>query len=107
MLDAHALNARQFAIPDLTAMLVFPEPSSPNRARPINVVQSSNRTSSRPDATPGVDPYADGSDPFQWLNPAAFTRVAITAASRQTVRPGNIGQKSFAAQIVENRRPQF
>lgn len=59
----------------------------------INLVQSSNRDGSRPDYISG-DPYADRSDRFQWLNPAAFAQVPTSRASGQTIRPGNVGKNA-------------
>jgi hypothetical protein len=59
----------------------------------LDVVQRSNRDSSRPDYI-GGDPYAKG-DRFQFLNPRAFALVPTSRASGQTVRPGNVGKNAF------------
>jgi hypothetical protein len=63
---------------------------------PLNITQSSNRPSSRPDYAGGAV-YADGTDRFQWLNPQAFTAVPIPAASGGTIRPGNVGKNWLRA----------
>lgn len=59
----------------------------------FNVVQASNRDSSRPDYV-GGNPYAQG-DRFQFLNPAAFALVPTSRASGQTIRSGNIGKNTL------------
>ncbi len=59
----------------------------------FNVVQPSNRDSSRPDFV-GGNPYATG-DRFQFLNPAAFAQVPVVRASGQTSRPGNVGKNAL------------
>lgn len=59
----------------------------------VDVVQSSNRPSSRPDYI-GGDPYVRG-ERFRFLNPAAFALVPTSRASGQTIRPGNVGKNAF------------
>jgi hypothetical protein len=59
---------------------------------PLIITQSSSLTSSRPDYIGGQAVFGNWRDTLQYLNPAAFQRVAIGARSGATVRPGNIGQ---------------
>lgn len=61
----------------------------------FDVIQRSNRDSSRPDYI-GGKPYAVG-DRFQHLNPGAFALVPTSRASGQTIRPGNVGKNAFRA----------
>src|SRR5262245_23161698 len=63
---------------------------------PLNIVQSSNLDSSRPDYI-GGDPYLHTSEPTQYLNRAAFRLVPTSQASGQTIRPGNVGKNSLRA----------
>jgi len=59
----------------------------------LDVVQSSNRPSSRPDYI-GGNAYVKG-ERFRFLNAAAFALVPTSKASGQTVRPGNVGKNAF------------
>ena len=59
---------------------------------PLIITQSSSLTSSRPDYIGGQAVLGNWRDTLQYLNPAAFQRVAIGARSGATLRPGNIGQ---------------
>lgn len=52
----------------------------------LNVLQSSNRPSSRPDYN-GGNVYASTADRFPWLNRDAFSLVPAPAASGATIRP--------------------
>ncbi|MFN7919681.1 MAG: carboxypeptidase regulatory-like domain-containing protein [Bryobacteraceae bacterium] len=63
---------------------------------PLNILESSNRPSSRPDYAGGAV-YADRSDRYQWLNARAFAQVPIVAASGGTIRPGNVGKNWLRA----------
>lgn len=71
---------------------------------------SSSYPADRPDVTPGVNPYLQNSGQTRkFLNPAAFTRVPIVAASRAQARGGNLhrfeisgpGQITFDATIAK------
>jgi hypothetical protein len=67
----------------------------------LNVLQSSNRPSSRPDYL-GGDAYAGGSDRFLWLNRAVFAQVPTGAASGATLRPGNLGRNALRSPGLVN-----
>jgi hypothetical protein len=60
----------------------------------LNVTQSSNRGSGRPDYI-GGDAYLHTADRFQFLNRAAFANVPVGPASGGTVRPGNLGKHTL------------
>jgi len=60
----------------------------------LNITQSSNRGSSRPDYI-GGNAYVDSADRFQYLNPAAFARVPVGQASGGTLRPGSSGKNAY------------
>lgn len=60
----------------------------------LNVTQSSNRGSSRPDYI-GGDVYLNNGNPYQFLNRAAFALVPVGSASGGTIRPGNVGKNAF------------
>src|SRR5262245_9815536 len=68
---------------------------------PINVTQSSAYSSSRPDYN-GADPILRGSNPFLYLNPAAFTQVPIVPASGAPIRSGNVGKNAFRGPGIWN-----
>jgi len=59
----------------------------------INVVQPSGYLQSRPDYA-GGDPYMNGANRFQYLNPAAFARVPVVT-SNIPIRPGNLGKNAL------------
>jgi hypothetical protein len=67
----------------------------------LNVTQSSNRGSSRPDYI-GGDVYLNTGNRFQYLSRAAFATVPIGAASGGTVRPGNVGKNAFLSPARKN-----
>ena len=60
----------------------------------LNVTQSSNRGSGRPDYI-GGEVYLDTGNRFQYLNRAAFATVPVGPASGGTIRPGNVGKNAF------------
>jgi hypothetical protein len=61
----------------------------------LNITQTSSREFSRPDYA-GGDPYLHPSSiTGLYLNLAAFTRVPVSSASGQTIRPGNVGRNSL------------
>lgn len=63
---------------------------------PLNITQSTTHTSSRPNYI-GGDPYtADANATLQYLNKAAFARVAIGAGGAP-VTPGNVGRNALRA----------
>ena len=61
----------------------------------LTITQPSGLPNSRPDVVPGVDlviaNWKDTCDPTgcNYLNPAAFVRVPVVAATNATIRPGN------------------
>ncbi len=65
-----------------------------NSGSALNVTQSSNRGSSRPDYV-GGDAYLNTGNRYQFLNRAAFALVPIGPASGGTLRPGNVGKSAF------------
>jgi hypothetical protein len=67
----------------------------------LNVLQSSNRPSSRPDYN-GGNPYASTGDRFLWLDRNAFTLVPMPAASGATIRPGNLGRNALRSPGLVN-----
>lgn len=67
----------------------------------LNVTQSSNRGSSRPDYV-GGDAYLNTGNRFQYLNRAAFALVPIGPASGGTLRPGNVGKNAFLSPSRKN-----
>jgi hypothetical protein len=72
---------------------------------PLLVTQSSARSGSRPDvvdAASAVNKACCGPGNLQYLNPAAFALVPINAVSRQTVRPGNVGNGQFRGPNYRN-----
>ncbi|HWB83221.1 MAG TPA: TonB-dependent receptor [Bryobacteraceae bacterium] len=60
----------------------------------LDIEQSSNRPFSRPDYI-GGDALSNGSDRFQYLNPAAFAMVPVGKASGWTLYPGSVGKNSL------------
>lgn len=64
---------------------------------------ASTYPASRPDAT-GASPYLSGyeSGVHQFLNPAAFARIAISPASGAQVRPGNLGRDAIVTPGLNN-----
>lgn len=60
----------------------------------FQVSQSNPRPGQRADYI-GGSPYANGADPLQFLNTAAFARVPVVAVSGQTARPGTLGKNSL------------
>ena len=72
---------------------------------PLLITQSSARSASRPDVTdPGnaVNKECCDSGNLQYLNPATFAVVPINPVSRQTVRPGNVGNGQFRGPNYRN-----
>jgi hypothetical protein len=64
---------------------------------PLNVTDSSSTyAASRPDLVPGVTAInSNYRDTLQYLNPAAFARIPIVAASGAQARPGNLKRNEF------------
>jgi len=62
---------------------------------PIDIVQPTARPASRPDLLDFKGAILN--EGLQWLNPAAFARVPINAASGQPARPGTIGRFALDA----------
>jgi len=58
----------------------------------LTISQSQARQAQRPD-TNGSDPYAN--QRFLYLNRSAFILVPVSAASGQSIRPGNVGRASL------------
>src|SRR5262249_1485913 len=71
---------------------------------PLNVTDSaSTYPSSRPDLVSGVTAInSDYRKTLQYLNPAAFARIPIVAASGAQARPGNLPRSYFALPGVWN-----
>ena len=71
---------------------------------PLNVTDSnSTYPSSRPDLNPGVNAInSDYRTTLLYLNPAAFARIPIIAASGAQARPGNLGRAVFSLPSVWN-----
>jgi hypothetical protein len=67
---------------------------SANTGAPLNVLQSSNRPSSRPDFATG-EAYLNGDDRFAYLNRNAFALVPTATASGATIRPGNVSKNAL------------
>jgi hypothetical protein len=63
---------------------------------PISLTQSTTYTSSRPDYKGGNAYAADPEATLQYLNPAAFAKVAIGGGGAP-IRPGNIGRNALRA----------
>jgi hypothetical protein len=82
------------ALKHLTGGWRFSGILSINTGQPINVVQASNRPSSRPDYN-GAAPYASVPDRFAWLDRNAFVQLPVNQASGATVRPGNLGKNAL------------
>src|SRR5207249_10303029 len=57
----------------------------------VTVTQASGIADSRPDYIGGQTTLPDYRTTLRYLNPAAFARVPVSAASAETIRPGNIG----------------
>jgi hypothetical protein len=57
----------------------------------VTVTQSSGIADSRPDYIGGPTILPDYQSTLKYLNPAAFLRVPVNAASAETIRAGNIG----------------
>jgi hypothetical protein len=62
---------------------------------PFNVTQPTSIPGSRPDYIGGAAINENYRDTLQYLNPAAFTRVPVVAASGATARPGSIGRNAL------------
>jgi hypothetical protein len=59
---------------------------------PLAITQSTSLRHARPDAVPGQDAILpDWEETRQYLNPAAFARVPLVAASGAAERPGTLG----------------
>jgi hypothetical protein len=72
---------------------------------PLLITQSSARSGSRPDvidANSAVNGDCCDSGNLQYLNAAAFALVPLNAVSRQTVRPGNVGNGQFRGPNYRN-----
>jgi len=72
---------------------------------PLLVTQSSARGGSRPDvvdAAGAVNRDCCGPSTLQYLNPSAFALVPLNPVSRQTVRPGNVGNGQFRSPNFRN-----
>jgi hypothetical protein len=71
---------------------------------PFNVTDgSSTYPSSRPDLVPGVKALNDDyRSTLQFLNPAAFAKIPIIAASGASARPGNLPRSAFTLPGVWN-----
>ena len=71
---------------------------------PLNVTDgNSTYPSSRPDLNPGVNAInSDYRTTLQYLNPAAFTKIPIIAASGAQARPGNLRRSVFSLPAVWN-----
>jgi hypothetical protein len=57
----------------------------------VTVTQASGIADSRPDYIGGQTTFNDYKTTLLYLNPAAFARVPVSAASAETIRPGNVG----------------
>ena len=64
---------------------------------PLNVTQSSSRSSSRPDYIGGPPTFSSSSyeRDLQYINPSAFAGVPVGEFSGSTLRPGNIGRNAL------------
>ena len=71
---------------------------------PLNVTDSSSTyAASRPDLVPGITAVNDNyQSTLQYLNPAAFARIPIIAASGAQARPGNLKRAAFTLPGVWN-----
>jgi hypothetical protein len=71
---------------------------------PFNVTDgSSTYPSSRPDLVTGVKAINDNyRSTLQYLNPAAFAKIPIVAASGASARPGNLARNAFTLPGVWN-----
>lgn len=68
-----------------------------NTGGPVDLSQPSSVPGSRPDYVSGTPINDNYRDTLQYLNPAAFARVPIVAASGATARPGTIGRNALRA----------
>jgi hypothetical protein len=69
---------------------------------PLTITQTSSRAGSRPDVIDVANVYNKGccdirSNNMQYLNLAAFQAVPLGSVSRQTIRPGDVGNGQFRA----------
>lgn len=72
---------------------------------PLLITQSSARSGSRPDvvdAANAVNRDCCGQGSLQYLSPAAFALVPLNPVSRQTIRPGNVGNGQFRGRHFRN-----
>jgi hypothetical protein len=58
---------------------------------PLTITQPSTITASRPDYVGGQAIRSDYRESLQYLNPSAFARVPVAAASGAPIRPGTVG----------------
>jgi hypothetical protein len=62
---------------------------------PFNISQPSSIPGSRPDYIGGAAVNENYRDTLQYLNPSAFARVPVIAASGATARPGSLGRNAL------------
>lgn len=58
---------------------------------PLLILQGGARETSRPDYVTGNPVLPNYTDTLQYLNPSAFAKIPLGAASARTLRPGNLG----------------
>ncbi len=68
-----------------------------NTGGAFNLTQPSSVPGSRPDYVGGTAINSNYRETLQYLNPAAFARVPLIAASGATARPGTIGRMALRA----------
>ena len=61
---------------------------------PLTITQPSGLDGSRPDYVTGRPLLPNSRETLQYLNPAAFAQVPLSAVARLPVRPGNVGRNA-------------